>query len=136
MLERALKGTVDSEYFDFANWKVIDRVLHLISLLLCVLVNHGPNNFIPRPIRSCHHRHVNTPTSEHYQAFAGSLPHHAHVISLLGETQKHIAEARTSLTDARAALSHQRADLVQLWSRGQVIEEMMGILDEMCVSNR
>ncbi|CAE7124304.1 unnamed protein product [Rhizoctonia solani] len=67
---------------------------------------------------------------KHYQAFAASLPHHNKLISLLSDTQKHIAETRACLTDARAALSHQRADLVQFWSRGQTIEEMLRILDE------
>ncbi|ELU43372.1 exocyst complex component sec8 [Rhizoctonia solani AG-1 IA] len=62
--------------------------------------------------------------------FAASLPHHSKLINLLTETQKHIAETRSCLIDARAALSHQRADLVQLWSRGQTIEEMLRILDE------
>jgi exocyst complex component 4 len=69
--------------------------------------------------------------TEHYQAFAGSLPHHNKLVSLLTETQKHIAETRACLTDARAALSNQRGDLVQLWSRGHTIEEMLRILDEM-----
>ncbi|KAG8745910.1 hypothetical protein FRC10_006714 [Ceratobasidium sp. 414] len=101
MLERALKGTVDREY----------------CRDLC---DTATESYFSPPWIS----------TEHYQAFAASLPHHASVLSILSETQKHISEARTSLTEARAALSHQRADLVQLWSRGQTIEEMTTILDE------
>lgn len=36
--------------------------------------------------------------------------------------------------EAKEALGNKRADLVQLWSRGQVLEEMMRLLDHMSVS--
>lgn len=36
--------------------------------------------------------------------------------------------------EAKEALGNKRADLVQLWSRGQVLEEMMRLLDQMSVS--
>ncbi|KAF8595459.1 hypothetical protein BDV93DRAFT_528628, partial [Ceratobasidium sp. AG-I] len=111
---------------------VIDPDFNPVSLALSLLddssVGRDLDSF--RRTKAMLERALKGTVDKHYQAFAASLPHHSHVLSLLGDTQKHIAEARTSLTDARAALSHQRADLVQLWSRGQVIEEMMSILDE------
>jgi exocyst complex component 4 len=36
--------------------------------------------------------------------------------------------------EAKEALGNKRADLVQLWSRGQLLEEMMRLLDQMSVS--
>jgi len=68
---------------------------------------------------------------EHYQAFAASLPHHAFLLNHLTTTQKQVSDARISLLEAKEALSSKRADLVQLWSRGQMLEEMITILDEM-----
>jgi exocyst complex component 4 len=72
-------------------------------------------------------------TAEHYQAFAASLPHHASLLNHLGATQQQIAEARTSLQEAKESLGNKRADLVQLWSRGQTLEEMIRLLDQMSV---
>lgn len=72
--------------------------------------------------------------SEHYQAFNTSLPHHASLLSHLGSTQTQIGEARTALQEAKDALGSKRADLVQLWSRGQTLEEMIRLLDQMFVS--
>jgi len=76
---------------------------------------------------------VDTLRAEHYQAFAASLPHHSSLINSLTTSQVQIAEARTKLQEAKDAFSTKRADLVQLWSRGQTVEEMIKILDEMCV---
>src|ERR1700730_8482280 len=69
----------------------------------------------------------------HYQAFAAALPHHSSLINHLGASQSQLHEARQSLQEAKDALGNKRADLVQLWSRGQTLEEMMRILDQMCV---
>ncbi|QRV97223.1 exocyst complex component Sec8 [Ceratobasidium sp. AG-Ba] len=111
---------------------VIDPDFNPVSLALSLLddssVGRDLDSF--RRTKGMLERALKGTVDKHYQAFAASLPHHSHLLSLLSETQKHIAEARTSLTDARAALSHQRADLVQFWSRGQTIEEMLRILDE------
>ena len=71
--------------------------------------------------------------AEHYQAFAGALPHHAELQSHLEVTQSQIKEARTALQEAKDSLGSKRADLVQLWSRSQTVDEMMRILDQMCV---
>lgn len=68
---------------------------------------------------------------EHYQAFAASLPHHASLLTRLGTTHEQISSARTSLLETKEALGNKRADLVQLWTRGQMLEEMIRILDQM-----
>jgi len=72
-------------------------------------------------------------SSEHYQAFAAALPHHASLMNHLEAAQSQLSQARASLQEAKDALGNKRADLVQLWSRGQTIEEMVRILDQMYV---
>ncbi|KIK70793.1 hypothetical protein GYMLUDRAFT_32854 [Collybiopsis luxurians FD-317 M1] len=67
---------------------------------------------------------------KYYQAFAASLPHHASLLNHLSETQTQIDEARTALLESKEALGSKRADLVQMWSRGQTLEEMMRLLDQ------
>ena len=69
--------------------------------------------------------------SEHYQAFAASLPHRATLLNHLTETQSQIQTARAAVLEAKDLLGNRRADLVQLWSRGQTLDEMIHILDEM-----
>ena len=69
---------------------------------------------------------------EHYKAFAHSLPHHANISVSLTKSQEEISQARTNLIESRDALGSKRADLAQLWSRGQALEEMMRLLDQMC----
>lgn len=51
----------------------------------------------------------------------------------LGSTQGEISSARTALLEAKEALGSKRADLVQLWNRGQMLEEMIKLLDQMYV---
>ena len=70
---------------------------------------------------------------EYHQAFNNSLAHHASLLNHLGIVQTQISETRGSLQEAKDALSSKRADLVQLWSRGQILEEMMRLLDQMYV---
>lgn len=74
-----------------------------------------------------------TNCSEHYQAFAASLPHHASMLSHLNAVQTEIVSARSALQEAKESLGGKRSDLVQLWSRGQVLEEMIKTLDQMYV---
>jgi exocyst complex component 4 len=69
--------------------------------------------------------------SEHYQAFAASLPLHGSLLTHLDAVQIEIASARSALHEAKESLGGVRADLVQVWSRGQVLEEMIKILDQM-----
>ena len=74
-----------------------------------------------------------TPETEHYLAFAASLPHHSSLLAHLGAAQTEISGARTALLEAKEYLGGKRADLVQLWNRGQMLEEMLKILDQMYV---
>ncbi|CDO72995.1 hypothetical protein BN946_scf185007.g49 [Trametes cinnabarina] len=67
---------------------------------------------------------------KHYQAFNAALPHHAALLSHLDATQTQIRDARNALQEAKETLGSKRADLVQLWSRNQTVEEMMRILDQ------
>ncbi|KAJ6509353.1 exocyst complex component sec8 [Mycena vitilis] len=67
---------------------------------------------------------------KHYQAFAAALPHHSSLLNHLSATQAQITDARTALQESKDALGSKRADLVQLWARGQTLEEMMRILDQ------
>lgn len=53
------------------------------------------------------------------------------LLNHLTETQSQLRAARTSLSESKDALANKRADLVQLWSRGQTLEEMLRLLDEM-----
>ena len=71
--------------------------------------------------------------TEHYQAFAASLPHHSSLLGHLGAAQLEISATRTALLEAKECLGGKRADLVQLWNRGQMLEEMIKILDQMYV---
>lgn len=68
---------------------------------------------------------------EHYQAFAASLPHHSSLLGHLGAAQMEITSSRTALLEAKECLGSKRADLVQLWNRGKLLEEMLKILDQM-----
>ncbi|KAK0506252.1 exocyst complex component sec8 [Armillaria luteobubalina] len=67
---------------------------------------------------------------KHHQAFAAALPHHANLLNHLGDMQTQINETRTTLQESKDALGSKRADLVQLWARGQTLEEMMRLLDQ------
>ncbi|KAJ7786127.1 exocyst complex component sec8 [Mycena metata] len=67
---------------------------------------------------------------KHYQAFAAALPHHSSLLNHLSATQAQITDARTALQESKDALGSKRADLVQLWARGQTLEEMMRLLDQ------
>ncbi|KAH7055486.1 Sec8 exocyst complex component-specific domain-containing protein [Auriculariales sp. MPI-PUGE-AT-0066] len=75
-------------------------------------------------------RSLKSTVDKHYQAFAASLPHHSALVTSLTTSQQQITEARAKLQEAKDAFSTKRADLVQLWSRGQTVEEMIKILDE------
>lgn len=106
MLSRALKGSVDSTY----NFLLISTSEYKSYGYLFVVI------------------------LEHHQAFNNSLAHHASLLNHLGATQTQISDARTALQEAKDSLSSKRADLVQLWSRGQMVEEMMRLLDQMYAS--
>lgn len=69
------------------------------------------------------------------QTFAAALPHHASVVTSLTESQNQIKDAKSKLQETREALGSRRADLAQLWTRGQTLDEMIKIIDEMFVSD-
>lgn len=71
--------------------------------------------------------------AEHYKAFADALPHHAALLNHLGQAQAQVQETRIALQETKESLGSKRADLVQLWARGQTLEEMMRLLDQMYV---
>lgn len=71
----------------------------------------------------------------HYGAFADALPHHTVLLNHLGLAQTQVQETRIALHEAKEVLNIRRADLVQLWSRSQTLEEMMRLLDEMSAFN-
>ncbi|PVF94506.1 hypothetical protein CPB86DRAFT_833230 [Serendipita vermifera] len=64
------------------------------------------------------------------QTFAAALPHHASVISSLNVTSDQIKDSKTKLIEAKEALGSRRQDLAQLWTRGQTLDEMIKIVDE------
>ncbi|KIJ46391.1 hypothetical protein M422DRAFT_66747 [Sphaerobolus stellatus SS14] len=67
---------------------------------------------------------------KHYQAFAAALPHHTSLLTSLNSTSDQIKELKSSLLEAKEALGSKRADLVQLWTRAQTVEEMLRLLDQ------
>ena len=72
---------------------------------------------------------------EHYQAFAAALPHHASLVAHLNVAQTHVKNSRSVLQEAKDTLGNKRSDLVQLWTRGQTLEEMLRILDKLLVGS-
>ncbi|KAG9054799.1 hypothetical protein FS842_004091 [Serendipita sp. 407] len=64
------------------------------------------------------------------QTLAAALPHHAAVMGSLDQTHTHIKDTRTKLLEAKELLGNRRADLAQLWTRGQTLEEMIKMIDE------
>ena len=52
----------------------------------------------------------------------------------LDNTQLFMKETRVALAEAKESLGNKRADLLQMWSRRQTLEEMTRILDQMCGS--
>lgn len=100
MLERALKGTIQSSW-------------------LCLRQTRTGANATQQH------------TTEHAQTFAAALPHHAAVMSSLSATQTSIQQTRASLQETKESLGNRRADLAQLWTRGQMLDEMIKLVDEM-----
>ncbi|KAI0778405.1 Sec8 exocyst complex component-specific domain-containing protein [Trametes elegans] len=68
--------------------------------------------------------------NKHYQAFNAALPHHSALLTHIDAAQSQVKDARNALQEAKETLGSKRADLVQLWSRNQTVEEMMRILDQ------
>ena len=103
------------------------RTKNKLSKALKGSVDSMPASFFA--LLCCAHR--SSHEIEHYQAFAASLPHHSSLLGHLGAAQMEITSSRTALLEAKECLGSKRADLVQLWNRGQLLEEMLKILDQM-----
>lgn len=52
------------------------------------------------------------------------------MLTHLADTSKQVQDARTALQEAKDALGTKRTDLIQLSARGQMIEEMLRLLDD------
>ncbi|THU93977.1 hypothetical protein K435DRAFT_179786 [Dendrothele bispora CBS 962.96] len=112
---------------------VIDPDFNTVDLALQLLDDSSASGKDVESFRRTKHvlsKALKGSVDKHYQAFAASLPHHASLLNHLSATQSQIDEARTSLQESKDALGSKRADLVQLWSRGQTLEEMMRLLDQ------
>ncbi|ETW86911.1 hypothetical protein HETIRDRAFT_377575 [Heterobasidion irregulare TC 32-1] len=111
---------------------VIDSEFNPIDLALQLIddSNSGKDIGSFRRTKSMLSKTLKGSVDKHYQAFAASLPHHASLLNHLGTTQTQIRGARGSLLEAKEALGSKRADLVQMWTRGQTLEEMIRLLDQ------
>ncbi|KAG5647569.1 hypothetical protein DXG03_008922 [Asterophora parasitica] len=111
---------------------IIDPDFNSVDLALQLLddSSHGKDMDSFRRTKDMLGKALKGSVDKHYQAFAASLPHQAALLGHLSETQTQISVARSSLLEAKEALGNKRADLVQLWSRGQTLEEMLRILDQ------
>ncbi|KDQ19891.1 hypothetical protein BOTBODRAFT_142567 [Botryobasidium botryosum FD-172 SS1] len=116
-----------------AEWaEVIDEDFNPVTLALSLLdkssVGRGMVPF--RRSKQVLENALKGSVDKYYQSFAAALPHHATLLTSLGKTQTEIKDVRTKLQETREAFGNKRADLAQLWARGQMVEEMMGLLDE------
>lgn len=111
---------------------VVDPDFNNVDLALQLLddPSHGKDMESFRSTKDMLSRALKGSVDKHYQAFAAALPHHAGLINHLSAGQTQITESRTSLQESKEALGVRRADLVQLWVRSQMLEEMMKILDQ------
>lgn len=111
---------------------VMDDDFNAVELALALLDDSSVGKDLDSFLRTKRilERSLKSTVDKHYQAFAASLPHHASLVTSMTTTQAQVADARTKLLEAKDALSSKRADLVQLWSRGHTVEEMINLLDE------
>ncbi|KAG6911570.1 hypothetical protein DXG01_011872 [Tephrocybe rancida] len=111
---------------------IIDPDFNNVDLALQLLddSSHGKDMDSFRRTKEMLGRALKGSVDKHYQAFAASLPHQAALLGHLSETQTQIHGSRASLQEAKEALGNKRADLVQLWFRGQTLEEMLRLLDQ------
>ncbi|KAG6855659.1 hypothetical protein H0H87_012345 [Tephrocybe sp. NHM501043] len=111
---------------------IIDPDFNNVDLALQLLddSSHGKDMDSFRRTKDMLGRALKGSVDKHYQAFAASLPHQAALLGHLGETQTQIRGSRAALLEAKEGLGNKRADLVQLWSRGQTLEEMLRLLDQ------
>ncbi|KAI8990488.1 Sec8 exocyst complex component-specific domain-containing protein [Trametes punicea] len=131
---KAKAGDIDAVLDEIKDeWAVvIDPDFNPVDLALQLLDNSSLGKDVEsfRRTKEMLSRAMKGSVDKHYQAFNAALPHHAALLSHLDATQGQIRDARNALQEAKEMLGSKRADLVQLWSRNQTVEEMMRILDQ------
>ncbi|KAG6885406.1 hypothetical protein C0993_002139 [Termitomyces sp. T159_Od127] len=131
---KARAGDIDAVLDQIKDgWEfIIDPDFNNVDLALQLLEDssHGKDMDSFRRTKEMLGQALKGSVDKHYQAFAASLPHQATLLSHLDETQAQIHSSRTSLLEAKEALGNKRADLVQLWARGQTLDEMLRLLDQ------
>ncbi|KAF8560204.1 hypothetical protein OG21DRAFT_1480036 [Imleria badia] len=111
---------------------VIDPDFNNVDLALSLLdeTSVGKNISSFRKTKEMLSQALKGSVDQHYKAFADALPHHAALLNHLGQAQAQVQETRSALQESKESLGSKRADLVQLWARGQTLEEMMQLLDQ------
>ncbi|KAG6890731.1 hypothetical protein C0992_013114 [Termitomyces sp. T32_za158] len=131
---KARAGDIDAVLDQIKDgWEfIIDPDFNNVDLALQLLEDssHGKDMDSFRRTKEMLGQALKGSVDKHYQAFAASLPHQATLLGHLDETQAEIHSSRTSLLEAKEALGNKRADLVQLWARGQTLDEMLRLLDQ------
>ncbi|KAJ7596856.1 exocyst complex component sec8 [Mycena floridula] len=131
---KARAGDIDAVLDQIRDgWEfVIDPDFNTVDLALQLLDESSQGKDIGsfRRTKDMLSRALKGSVDKHYQAFQGSLPHHSALLNHLGVIQTQINESRAALQESKDTLGSRRADLVQLWSRGQTLEEMMRLLDQ------
>ncbi|EPQ60468.1 exocyst complex component sec8 [Gloeophyllum trabeum ATCC 11539] len=131
---KAKAGDIDAVLDQIKDdWEfVIDPDFNPVDLALQLLDESSTGKDIDsfRRTKDLLSRALKGSVDKHYEAFAASLPHHASLLSHLGLVQTQISDARTALQEAKDSLGTKRSDLVQLWTRGQTVDEMLRILDQ------
>ncbi|KAL4069759.1 Sec8 exocyst complex component-specific domain-containing protein [Scleroderma yunnanense] len=132
---KAKAGDIDAVLDEIKDeWEfVIDPDFNNVELALSLLDGQSSGKSMDsfRATKAMLSQALKGSVDKHYKAFADALPHHAGLLSHLSLAQTQAQETRTSLQEAKEALGSRRADLVQLWSRGQMLDEMMRLLGEM-----
>lgn len=131
---RANIGDIDAVLDQIKDgWEfVVDPDFNCVDLALQLFdqSSQGKNMKSFRQTKDMLSNTLKSSVDRYYQAFASSLPHHASLINRLSKVQNQVVDARSSLLEAKEALGNKRADLVQLWSRSNILEEMIRLLDQ------
>lgn len=131
---RARAGDIDAVLDQIKDqWEfVIDSEFNTVDLALQLLDESSLGKDIEsfRQTKEMLARALKGSVDKHYQAFQASLPHHASLLNHFSAVQTQIDDARSGLQEAKDSLGTRRTDLMQLWARGQTLEEMMRILDQ------
>ncbi|KIK30358.1 hypothetical protein PISMIDRAFT_87500, partial [Pisolithus microcarpus 441] len=131
---KAKAGDIDAILDEIKDeWEfVIDPDFNNVDLALALLDGQSTGKSLDsfQSTRASLSQALKGSVDKHYKAFADALPHHTALLNHLGLAQTQVRETRTALQEAKEALGSRRADLVQLWSRGQMLEEMIRLLDD------